>query len=123
MPPQEHWHSPSNLSDQDLLRMQQDARQRVRRMQQQANEAMRRGGVPRQVAMATNRPAPARHPSEPPQRPPEPHADPTHAGSPLAPLFRLLQDEDRMLILLLLILLGSEKSDPALLLALVYLLM
>ena len=123
MPSQEHWHSPSSLSDQELLRMQQDAQRRVRRMQQQASDAMR-GTVPQRISPAPHPPRP--EPTSPPESLP-PSGNPaapvrSSAVSLLEPL-RMLLDEDRLLILLLLLLLGSEKTDPALLLALAYLIM
>ena len=124
MPSQEHWHSPSSLSDQELLRMQQDAQRRVRRMQQQASDAMR-GTVPQRISPAPHPPRPE-HTSPPEPLPPSRNtAAPVRspAVSLLEPLRMLLQDEDRLLILLLLLLLGSEKTDPALLLALAYLIM
>ena len=79
--------------------MQLDAQKRVEHMQRQANEAMRN---------ATHRP-----------EPPTPEPQPTI--SPLSSIRTLLQDEERLMLLILLFLLSREKTDPALLLALVYL--
>ena len=131
MPPQERWHSPASLSDQELIRMQQQAQQRVRQMQRQASEAMR-NGTPQQVTVSPGRPSrPSpetsrqRHSAaDTPSLTPYPAPVQTLQGQSItASLSKLLQDEDRLLILLLLVLLGSEKSDPALLLALAYLLL
>ena len=99
--PQERWHSPSSLSEQELRRMQQDAQKRVDRMRRQANEAISRR----------------------PELPQKPIPKPSEPASPLAPLQTFLQDEERILILALLLLLGKEKTDPALLVALIYLMM
>lgn len=125
MPVSEHWHSPTVLSDQEMLRMQRDAEQRVRRMQQQANETIRQavGGFP-QVP-------PPSLPRTPPQstraagqdfRPPHPPS--SEGNSPLiAAIQALFQDQDRLLIAALLILLKAEKTDLPLLLAIGYLLL
>ena len=99
--PQERWHSPSSLSEQELRRMQQDAQKRVDRMRRQANEAISRR----------------------PELPQKPESLPPKAPDPLSPLRTFLQDEERILILALLLLLGKEKTDPALLVALIYLMM
>ena len=101
--PQERWRSPSTLSEQELRKMQQDAQKRVERMRRQANEMI------------------SRHP-DPPPKPKEPSAPPKQ-GELLAPLKALLQDEERLMLLILLYLLYREKADPALLLALFYLIM
>ena len=111
--------------------MQQQAQQRVRQMQRQASEAMR-NGIPQQVTVSPGRPSrPSpetsrqRHSAaDTPSLTPDPAPVQTLQGQSItASLSKLLQDEDRLLILLLLVLLGSEKSDPALLLALAYLLL
>ena len=108
--------------------MQQQAQQRVRQMQRQASEAMR-NGIPQQVTISPSRPSPEtsrqRHSAaDTPSLTPHPAPVQTLQGQSItASLSKLLQDEDRLLILLLLVLLGSEKSDPALLLALAYLLL
>ena len=83
--------------------MQQDAQKRVERMRRQANEAI------------------CRRP-EPPPKPPEPKPLPKQSDL-LAPIRTLMQDEERLMLLMLLYLLYREKADPALLLALVYLMM
>ena len=108
--------------------MQQQAQQRVRQMQRQASEAMR-NGIPQQVTISPSRPSSEiprhRHSAaDTPSLTPHPAPVQTLQGQSItASLSKLLQDEDRLLILLLLVLLGSEKSDPALLLALAYLLL
>ena len=101
--PQERWRSPSSLSEQELRKMQQDAQKRVERMQQQANAAISRK-------------------QEPPPKPKENPAQPKENDF-LAPIRVLLQDEERLMLLILLYLLYREKADPALLLALLYLIM
>jgi len=83
--------------------MQQDAQKRVERMQQQANAAISRK-------------------QEPPPKPKETPAQPKE-NDLLAPIRVLLQDEERLMLLILLYLLYREKADPALLLALLYLIM
>ena len=101
--PQERWRSPTSLSESELRRMQLDAQKRVERMRRQADEAISR------------RP-------ESPQKPPEPKPAPRQSD-PLASFRELLQDEERLMLLILLYLLYREKADPALLLALVYLML
>ena len=103
--PQERWRSPSSLSEQELRRMQQDAQKRVERMRRQANEVISR------------RPEPPQKPSPKPPEPSPPQND------PLAPVRTFLQDEERLMLLILLYLLYREKADSALLLALVYLIL
>ena len=133
MPTLEHWHSPTVLSEREVIRMQRDAQQRVRRMQQQADETVRRaaGNLPPALPPPFPKP-PAGNPSaglagkNPPARGQEPHpAVPgPRGGAPApSPLQALLQDQDLMLILALLILLRAEKADLPLLLAIGYLLL
>ena len=129
MPTLEHWHSPTVLSDQDMLRMQRDAEQRVRRMQQQANETIREapGGsfqppkkyLPPPPAITEPRPNHERV-----QHSPLPPLNPPSAGNNLSVgIQQLFQDKDRVLLLALLILLKTENADWPLLLALGYLLL
>lgn len=101
--PQERWRSPSSLSEQELRKMQQDAQKRVERMQRQANAAI----------------------SKKPESPPKPKevSNLPKQNDLLAPIRVLLQDEERLMLLILLYLLYREKADPALLLALLYLIM
>ncbi len=117
----EHWHSPTVLSDQEMLRMQRDAEQRVRRMQRQANETIRQAsGTGFPASLPPPNPVLSPGPSSrnlPPPPPPKEQQDPLGLQS-------LFQDRDRMLILALLFLLKIDnKGDLPLLLALGYLLL
>jgi len=103
--PQERWRSPTSLSEQELRRMQQDAQKRVERMQLQANEAMRSANSHPQIQQAS------------------PQGKQPQQTDLLSPIRALLQDEERLMLLILLYLLSREKADPMLLLALVYLMM
>ena len=132
MPTLEHWHSPTVLSDQDVLRMQRDAEQRVRRMQQQANETIRQasGGnfhTPQTPAQDLTPPPAITEPRqnhERAQHTPLPPPNPAPAGNRLSVgIQQLFQDKDRVLLLALLILLKTENADWPLLLALGYLLL
>lgn len=130
MPTLEHWHSPTVLSDQDVLRMQRDAEQRVRRMQQQANETIRQaaGGTFQAPIQAPAPPPPAATGMGPQReratRAPLPPSNPPPAGNSLSMgIQQLFQDKDRVLLLALLILLKTENADLPLLLALGYLLL
>lgn len=107
----------------DMQRMQQDAIRRVREMQNRAQQSLTRS---QQAA-----------PTEPQKPEPEPqpqhHHDssPAHGAPPALPLPQpstlsnlfdgLLQDGERTLILVLLLILVSEKADTGLIFALMYL--
>ena len=107
----------------DMQRMQQDAIRRVREMQNRAQQSLTRS----QQAAPTEPQTPEPEPQ--PQR----HHDSSHAhGAPpalplpqpstLSNLFDgLLQDGERTLILVLLLILVSEKADTGLIFALMYL--
>ena len=85
----------------DLLRMQQEALQRVRRQDERARQALS-GSPPPPVF----EPPAAAVPSAPPPAPVVPTAD-----------------RDTGLLLALLLVLGRERADPLLLLALLYIML
>lgn len=112
----------------EVMSMQQDAIRRVREMQRRANEKLRQTqqamrqepqnssenhacAVPPQSPQAS-RPAPAASALEKSEK----------KGSPLAILDRLGIDQEKGLLLLLIILLLNEGADTKLILALCYLL-
>lgn len=95
----------------DMSRMQQEAIRRVQEMQSRAQQNIR-----------SNTSEPPRNPP----REPEPHrnelAAEHHAENPLSDIFgSLMQDKERTLILVLLLLLVDEKADTSLIFALMYL--
>lgn len=108
----------------DMQRMQQDAIRRVREMQSRAQQTLNQ----------SQNPAP---PPEPPPRKEPERAHNSHAAAPPPPqlppqapiqatslsnLFDgLMQDSERTLILVLLLILVSEKADTGLIFALMYL--
>lgn len=95
----------------DMSRMQQDAIRRVQEMQSRAQQNIRSG---------TREP-----PREPPREPEPPRNELVtehHAENPLSDIFgSLMQDKERTLILVLLLLLVDEKADTSLIFALMYL--
>ncbi len=106
-------------SSEELASMQKDAMERVREMQRRADETLRRSnaGLSSFTAEIPTLPAPA--PSVPP--PPE-------APKPIVPTGKLGNvlsaagiDQDRMIILALLLILYNDGADNLLLLALLYL--
>lgn len=133
MPTLEHWHSPTVLSERDVLRMQRDAEQRVRRMQQQANETVLRaaGNLPPALPPPFPKMSSEEIATKPSgenlsgngQEPVSASNVARNSGSTPSPLQALLQDQDLLLILALLILLRAEKADLPLLLAVGYLLL
>ena len=84
----------------EMHRMQQDAVRRVQEMQNRARQAVDHSRQEQSVAAA----------------PPKPQG-----AQGIAPLDALMQDSERTLILILILLLSSEKADMELLLALMYL--
>lgn len=141
--------------DTDLLRMQQEAAQRVRDMQRRSQERTvetddsffpsfaRRSwrADPATLPARGRSEAPPIPPLEPPVKPPPPAADtaaeerratPPAGNSPDGgPISTLLQDivkavgldDDRLLLIGLLLILINEKADDTLILALCYLLL
>ncbi len=101
--------------DPEMKRMQQEA---VRRVQEMHNRAQQR--------VQENPPEPG--PREKPPKPEEggkPAAPAAHPGKPLpATLWDgLMQDSERTLILILLLLLFTEKADTSVLFSLLYLIL
>ena len=92
----------------EMHRMQQDAVRRVQEMQNRARQAVdhSRQGASDQGAKEQSVAA----------APPKPQG-----AQGIAPLDALMQDSERTLILILILLLSSEKADMELLLALMYL--
>lgn len=97
----------------DMRRMQEDAVRRVREMQNRARGHLEAAPAP-----------PRKQPKEPEPKKSEPsgHEAPGTISAS-SPLETLLHDRERALILALLVLLGSEKSNPELLFSLLYLLL
>lgn len=140
------WQS-NRYNNSDMLRMQQEAIQRVQDMQERARRAAQGGGMrlpdtpaPMPQARPIQEPEPEPAPSPLPQAfpaPPEP-APGHHQHNPLSdllssfsggdssPLVRLLNglglDGEQLLILGLLFLLWNEEADHTIMLALLYLL-
>ncbi len=126
------WQSSSNYSSKEMAAMQKDAMERVREMQRRADESLRRSNPP---------------PSSPPPSPPAPAPmveNPTYpeplpqllSPEPSLNLPNLLSngklgnilsaagiDQDRLILLGLLLVLWNDSADRKLLLALVYLLL
>jgi len=100
----------SGYSASEIMAMQQDAAERVREMQRRARQRMEQGTRPPSPPSAP--PAPSQHPAAFSQKPPA-------AG----PLQGLLGDSDRLLLLLLILVLSQEKADPALIMALFWLML
>jgi len=121
----------TNENNIDIQQMQREAIQRAREMQRRAQTAERPDSRPQQSA--SQRPH-SHAPNMPPVRP-QSEAAPvvplSRPDGPKAPaLFsageiidKLLQDGERTLILLLIMLLSSEKCDSSLIFALLYLAM
>lgn len=101
----------------ELMAMQRDAADRVREMQRRARERMGNGAPPSPPAAIPSSPVrelPAHEGNRPPASP----------GNGLRELVRQFTgDPDRLLLLVLVILLSQEDTDPALLVALVWLML
>ena len=119
------WNSAKTYTEEDMLRMQQEAVDRVREFQQRSREAT--GPSWAEAAQ----PEPLLHPQPLPLEPVEEEASlPPDGGSAPAPvqqpleglLERLGMDGETALVVGLLLLLYNEKADNLLLLALAYLL-
>jgi len=118
----------TGYSQGDMIRMQEDAIRRVRQMQKRAQTLTEGGAAPLQQAPpALNAPAPAAMAPSREKR----HANgqkPSGHGTPTPrekanPLFSLNLDDDRLLILALLLVMINEQADMTLILALFYLLL
>ena len=135
----------------EMNRLQQDAIRRVQEMQNRARQAAASGShrdppaaraqgpaAAQQPAERQHPPEPhsrteARHPEPPPAEPPTPRHPPENHpqppvilpggdGNPLNNILdTLMQDHERTLILILILLLSAEKADTSLILALMYL--
>lgn len=131
----------------DMNKLQQDAIRRVQEMQNRARQAAASGSHREPPPARAQGPAAAqqhppehqpppeqhsrtegRHPEPPaPAHPPENHPKPPVIlpggdGNPLNNMLdTLMQDHERTLILILILLLSSEKADTSLILALMYL--
>ncbi len=106
----------------DMQRMQQDAIRRVREMQSRAQQTLNQSQNPA--------PPPEPPPHKEPERahkphavpPPPPQLPPQAQATSLSNLFDgLMQDSERTLIMVLLLILVSEKADTGLIFALMYL--
>lgn len=108
--------------DRDMLRMQQDAIRRVRLMQQRARESVASGDpAPENVPPEASDSVSSGAPGTPPI--PRMKLRRNLPPAPVSPLQALAGDSERTLLLVLLLLLLQEGTDPELLLALMYLLM
>lgn len=96
----------NGYSASEIMAMQQDAAERVREMQRRARQRMEQGGRPPAAPAAPSRPA-------------VPQSGPPQAGL----LQGLLGDSDRLLLLLLILVLSQEETDPALMMALFWLML
>lgn len=94
----------------ELMAMQKDAADRVREMQRRAREKMGQGMPPSPPEAAS----PSRRQGSRPAVPSAPQGN---------PLQEFLGDSDRILILLLLIILSQEQTDPGLMMALIWLIL
>ncbi len=105
----------------DMQRMQQDAIRRVREMQNRAQQSLTRSQQDAPPEPQKPGPEPQHHHGPSPAHV-EPPALPLPQPSTLSNLFDgLLQDGERTLILVLLLILVSEKADTGLIFALMYL--
>lgn len=101
----------------DFAAMQKDAVARVQEMQRRADEKLRQSN-----AVLPAPPPPPKTPPLPPPLPPTPSPVPNNDNGKLQQLLSVAGiDNDRLLILGLLLLLYNEGSDQTLLLALLYL--
>lgn len=105
----------------DMQRMQQDAIRRVNEMQNRAQQSLNR-------SQSTPPPEP---PKAAPASQQQHDSSPAHGGLPALPIPQsstlsnlfdgLLQDSERTLILVLILILVSEKADTGMIFALMYL--
>lgn len=116
-------------NDQEMQRMQQDAIRRVREMQSRAQQTLNHPPetpVPHRETSARNQAHPPEvapaAPSAAPEMPTLPAELAPKQENPITDLFNgLLADSERTLILVLILLLISEKADTYLIFALMYL--
>lgn len=107
-------------SNSEMSRMQQDAIRRVQEMQSRAQQNLR-GSSSREMQRESPRaPEPEKHALPPAHEMTGGH----HQENPITDIFdSLMQDKDRTLILVLILLLVEEKSDTGLIFALMYLIL
>ena len=98
-------------TENELARMRERAIASAREMQRRAAI---KGGEQRQC----NRPNPPPNPPEPPPKPPKPPDKPKPQRPPAPPV-----DDDRLLIIALIIILSADGADMLTILALMYILM
>lgn len=107
-------------SGEELASMQKDAMERVREMQRRADETLRRSNAdfapPPPKAEVKQEPSPP--PPLPPREPPAPVSNTGKLGNILSAAGI---DQDRIIILALLLVLYNDGADQLLLLALLYL--
>ena len=109
-------------SSDELASMQKDAMERVREMQRRADETLRRSNASLVSPPKTEVPPPA--PLSPPETPkpsPVPPIRPNTNGKISTVLSAAGIDQDRMIILVLLLILYNDGADNLILLALLYL--
>ena len=122
------WQNASSrqYSPEELSAMQKDAMDRVREMQRRADETLRRSNAalpPQEAPQSTPLPAQPEppHSPQPQQHPPAPPLPQTTGGKLSQILSVAGMDQDRLIILGLLLLLYNDGADQLLLLALLYL--
>lgn len=114
----------NNYSGSDILHMQQDAIRRVREMQRRANEKLRQGNsppsngtTPPPLSLSNSHPSSSHN-----ERPVPISTNPPVQDSLAGVLDRLGIDNEKAVLLLLIILMLNEGADTKLILALCYLL-
>ncbi|MBP1581964.1 MAG: hypothetical protein J6A26_06175 [Oscillospiraceae bacterium] len=121
------WQSSNHYSREDLSAMQKDAMERVREMQRRADENLRRSNAalpPQSQQEDLPPPQPETPAAQAAAPPPAPVAPPPPSGNRLSQILSVVGvDQDRAIILGLLLILYNDRADPLLLLALLYLLL
>lgn len=113
------------MPDMDMRRMQEEAARRAREMQSRARQPRQR--TPAQTG--GNPPAPPQPEPPPPEPPPAPQPSPPPAPAGNLPvpagslLDELFKDQERTVLLALLLLLSGEEGSHELMFALLFLLM
>lgn len=112
-----------SYSPDDFSAMQKDAMARVREMQRKADENLRRSNAAIASPPAPPEPVPLPAPQKAEARPCPPPAPSNESGKLMQLLSAAGIDNDRLIILGLLLLLYNDGADQMLLLALLYLFM
>ena len=112
----------NEYSGSDMLHMQQDAIRRVREMQRRANEKLRQGNSPFPQSAAQSAPRVYQPSSSSHERVSHLQTNSSSADSLTGILDRIGIDNEKAVLLLLIILMLNEGADTKLILALCYLL-